>query len=116
MKILFLDIETVPTPEALVEIQKKDPQQEMDEHAIKRLSLSALTARILCIGYSIEPPHEAPVEVLYGDENEILRTFWKLATDISLFVGHNILDFDLRFIYQRSIINQIKPSREIPFH
>jgi predicted PolB exonuclease-like 3'-5' exonuclease len=30
-------------------------------------------------------------------------------------VGHNILDFDLRFIYQRSIIKQIKPSREIPF-
>lgn len=116
MKILFLDIETVPMPEALVEIQKKDPQQGVDEHAIKRLSLSALTARILCIGYSIEPPQEAPVEVLYGDENEILRTFWELATDTSLFVGHNILDFDLRFIYQRSIINQIKPSREIPFH
>ena len=115
MKILFLDIETVPTQEALMEIQIKDSQHEADEPTIiKRLSLSALTARILCIGYSIEPPPEAPVDILHGDETEILRNFWRLATDISLFVGHNILDFDLRFIYQRSIINQIKPSREIP--
>ena len=115
MKILFLDIETVPTQEALMEIQTKDSQHEADEPTIiKRLSLSALTARILCIGYSIEPPPEAPVDILHGDETEILRNFWRLATDVSLFVGHNILDFDLRFIYQRSIINQIKPSREIP--
>jgi len=115
MKIVFLDIETVPTPEALVETQIKDSQHEADEPTIiKRLSLSAVTARILCIGYSIEPPPEAPVDILHGDETEILRNFWRLATDISLFVGHNILDFDLRFIYQRSIINQIKPSREIP--
>ncbi|MBI4523957.1 MAG: ribonuclease H-like domain-containing protein, partial [Deltaproteobacteria bacterium] len=41
--------------------------------------------------------------------------FWKLVADIFLFVGHNILDFDLRFIYQRSVINRIKPSRGIPF-
>ena len=115
MKIVFLDIETVPTPEALVETQIKDSQHEADEPTIiKRLSLSALTARILCLGYSIEPPHDSPVDILHGDETEILRNFWKLATDVSLFVGHNILDFDLRFIYQRSIINQIKPSREIP--
>ncbi len=115
MKIVFLDIETVPTPEALVETQTKDSQHEADEPTIiKRLSLSALTARILCLGYSIEPPHEAPADILHGDETEILRNFWKLATEVSLFVGHNILDFDLRFIYQRSIINQIKPSREIP--
>jgi len=98
-----------------MEIQTKDSQQEADEPAIlKRLSLSALTARILCIGYSIEPPPEAPVDILHGDETEILRNFWRVAADVSLFVGHNILDFDLRFIYQRSIINQIKPSREIP--
>ncbi len=116
MKILFLDIETVPTQEALIEIPTKDSQHEADDQTvIKRLSLSALTARILCLGYSLEPPPEAPVDILHGDETEILRNFWKLATDVSLFVGHNILDFDLRFIYQRSIINQIKPSREIPF-
>lgn len=115
MKILFLDIETVPTSEALAEVQTESPQSEPDEHTIKRLSLSALTAKILCIGYTIEPPYDAPIEVLQGEEAQILRDFWKMTADIGLFVGHNILDFDLRFIYQRSIINRIKPAREIPF-
>jgi hypothetical protein len=55
------------------------------------------------------------VQVLEGNETEIIKEFWKLAVDCNLFVGHNILDFDLRFIYQRSIIHQIKPSRELPF-
>lgn len=118
MKTLFFDIETVPTPEALVELQTQDPRSETSEtedHKIKRLSLSALTAKILCIGYAIEPPRDAPAVILHGEETQILSDFWKMTTDIGLFVGHNILDFDLRFIYQRSVINRIKPAREIPF-
>jgi hypothetical protein len=116
VKILFLDIETVPTPEALAESGLNDVQLQLDEaEIIKRLSLSAMTARILCLAYAVEPPRDSPVEVLSGDENEIIRSFWRLAADTQLFVGHNVLDFDLRFIYQRSIIKQIKPSREIPF-
>jgi len=118
MKILFFDIETIPTKEALAEVELQDTPsetQEIDEHRIRRLSLSALTARILCIGYTIEPPRDSAIEILEGEESQILKNFWKLTQDIGLFVGHNILDFDLRFIYQRSIINQVKPAREIPF-
>ena len=116
MKILLFDIETVPTENALAESGLLDPQLQLDEQeVIKRLSLSAAMARILCIGYAIEPPIDAPIEILQGEETTILQNFWKLATGADLFVGHNILDFDLRFIYQRSVINQIKPSREIPF-
>lgn len=116
MKILFFDIETVPTDKALAENGLLDSQLQLDEaEIIKRLSLSAATAKILCVGYAIEPPGDAPVEVLQGEEKEILKSFWKLAADSNLFVGHNVLDFDLRFIYQRSIIHQIKPLRDIPF-
>ncbi len=116
MKTIFLDIETVPTPEALAENGLLDPQIQLNEkEIIKRLSLSAVTARILCLGYTIEPPQDAAIGVLYGEEKEILQRFWKLAADVGLFVGHNVLDFDLRFICQRSIIHRIKPSREIPF-
>lgn len=116
MKILFLDIETVPTPQALAESGLQDPQMQLDEKGIiKRLSLSAVTAKIFCLGYAVDPPRDAPVEVLQGKEADIIRSFWKLAAEANLFVGHNVLDFDLRFFYQRSVINQIKPSREIPF-
>lgn len=116
MKIIFFDIETVPTDQALQASGLLESQMQLDEaDLIKRLSLSAMTAKICCLGYAVEPPLDSTVEVLHGDEQEILKGFWKLATDCNLFVGHNILDFDLRFIYQRSVIHQIKPSREIPF-
>ena len=116
MKICFMDIETVPTDRSLEENGLLEPQIQLDEaDLIKKLSLSAATAKIICLCYAIEPPVGSEVQVLEGDETEIIKAFWKLALECNLFVGHNILDFDLRFIYQRSIIHQIKPSREIPF-
>jgi 3'-5' exonuclease len=116
MKVIFLDIETVPTDQALLEHGLLEPQLQLNEgDLIKKLSLSATTAKILCLCYAMEPAVHTAVEVLDGDEREIIRAFWTLAEDCNLFVGHNILDFDLRFIYQRSIIHEIKPSRDIPF-
>ena len=116
MKICFMDIETVPTDRSIEENGLLQPQIQLDEaDLIKKLSLSAATAKIICLCYAIEPPVGAEVQVLEGDETEIIKAFWRLALECNLFVGHNILDFDLRFIYQRSIIHQIKPSREIPF-
>jgi predicted PolB exonuclease-like 3'-5' exonuclease len=116
MKTIFLDIETVPTDRSLEENGLLEPQIQLDEaELIKKLSLSAVTAKIICIGYAIEPPVGCEVQALRGEETEIINAFWKLAADCNLFVGHNILDFDLRFIYQRSIIHQIKPSRDLPF-
>jgi 3'-5' exonuclease len=116
MKICFLDIETVPTDRSLEENHLLEAQMQLDEaEVIKKLSLSAATAKILCLCYAIEPPLGSEVQVLEGEETEIIRAFWKIALECHLFVGHNILDFDLRFIYQRSVIHQIKPSREIPF-
>lgn len=116
MKICFMDIETVPTDQSLQENCLLDSQIQLDEaDLIKKLSLSAATAKILCLCYAIEPPVGSEVQVFEGEETEIIKNFWKLAVDCNLFVGHNILDFDLRFIYQRSIIHQIKPSRDLPF-
>ena len=115
MKIFFFDIETIPTEQSLRDSGVLEAQLLLDQaEIIKKLSLSAATARILCLAYAIEPEPNSPVEVLHGEEAEIIRIFWRLAGDCHLFVGHNILDFDLRFIYQRSIIHQIKPSRDIP--
>jgi 3'-5' exonuclease len=116
MRIFFFDIETVPTEPFLRDsgvLQTPPPADEND--ILKRLSLSGATARILCLAYAIEPEIDSRVQVLEGDEAEIIKGFWQLITDCDLLVGHNILDFDLRFIYQRSIIHRIKPSRDLPF-
>jgi len=116
MKIFYFDIETVPTDQALKDNGLLDAQIKLDEpELIKKLSLSAATAKIICLCYACEPSLTNSIEVLHGEETEIIKNFWKLAVDCNLFVGHNILDFDFRFIYQRSVIHQIKPSRDIPF-
>jgi predicted PolB exonuclease-like 3'-5' exonuclease len=115
MKILFFDIETVPTQPSLQDHGLLDSQLKLDEaEIVKKLSLSAATARIVCLAYALEPPLDAPVSVLAGEERDIIHGFWGLAMETNLFVGHNLLDFDLRFIYQRSVIQRIKPSRDIP--
>jgi hypothetical protein len=115
-KICFFDIETIPTEQSLRDSGLLAAQPLPTEAEIlKKLSLSGATARILCLAYAIEPESNSAVQVLHGSEAEILRGFWELAADCDLFVGHNILDFDLRFIYQRSIIHHIRPSREISF-
>ena len=116
MKIFFFDIETVPTEKSLQENGLLEEQIKLDEpELIKKLSLSAATAKIICLCYAIDPPADASIQVLQGEETDIIRNFWKLAIDCNLFVGHNILDFDMRFIYQRSVIHQIKPLRDITF-
>ena len=35
--------------------------------------------------------------------------------ELPVFIGHNISGFDLKFIFQRMVINQIKPHKNIPF-
>lgn len=116
MKIIFFDIETIPTQQSLVDNNLLDAQLRLDEaEIIKKLSLSAITSQILCLAYAIEPQPDSSVEVLNGEESDIIKSFWQLVSDCDLLVGHNILDFDLRFMYQRSVIHSIKPSRDIPF-
>lgn len=125
MKKLFLDIETLPAEGANLDLVKRFWEEgkkkqkfpvkkgENDfESFFRNTSFQGELGRILCIAYAVD---DQPVECLFGNEKEILKNFWEIAKDATLFIGHNILDFDLRFIYKRSVINGIKPSRELSF-
>jgi hypothetical protein len=46
-----------------------------------------------------------------GDPLPVLQGY-----QLPVFIGHNITGFDLKFIFQRMVINQIKPHKNIPFH
>ncbi len=89
---------------------RTDEEVEAD---YRMTALSGDFGRVFCLAYAIEPPAGSPVEVLSGPEPELLAAFWKLAKDVDLFVGHNVLDFDLRFLLKRSIVHGVKPSREL---
>jgi len=123
MKKLFLDIETLPAEEDSHEAlrflhkkaQEKNKNKNQDfEQYLLGTSFDGAFGRILCIGYAID---DEPTDVLYenGDEKEMLKKFWEIAKDIDLFIGHNVMDFDLRFIYQRSIVLSVVPSRKLSF-
>lgn len=123
---LFLDIETLPAPGEKMEIikqlwdesrQKNSANREVKgitdfDTFFRNTSFQGEFGRIFCIGYAVD---NYPTECLSGDEKEILQKFWELAGKADLFIGHNVMDFDLKFIYKRSIILKIKPSRDLSF-
>jgi len=134
MRKLFLDIETLPAEESRMKtlrtlFDKKNPEfdQEKFDEFVSKTNFDGAFGRILCIGYAVDD--DAP-QNFYNENNEkeTLQQFWNLVDALSspksgyqgtdygiLFVGHNVMDFDLRFIYQRSIILNVKPSADLSF-
>jgi predicted PolB exonuclease-like 3'-5' exonuclease len=124
-KIMFLDIETLPAPEhvheALREIhayrkRKKEKNGEKYkksfEEFLAETGLDGTFGRIFCISYAI---NDDMVHCLCDeDEKKMLENFWKAAQNVDLFVGFNIIDFDMKYILQRSIIHGVKPKTKMP--
>lgn len=134
MRKLFLDIETLPAEKEKLEtlrhlFDKKNPEfdQEKFDEFVSKTNFDGAFGRILCIGYAVD---EESAQCFYNENNEreTLKQFWNLVDAISIsprnlqypdygvqFVGHNVMDFDLRFIYQRSIVLGVKPPYELNF-
>lgn len=121
MKLLYLDIETIPAQEekhqVLREIHSKklaDGKKVSDkfEDYLAATTFDGAFGCIICIGYAID---DNPAEVFSGNEKQVLKDFWEIAKEARLFIGFNNMDFDLRFIYQRSIINGVPPTQNLSF-
>lgn len=122
--ILTLDAETIPTTDLyfIEEISSKikppgnmsksetiakwmiEEKPSVLEKAIKDTSFDGGLGSIVCIGWAIDD--EEPKTLCGCDEDDILIEF---AAEISghyfdKVVGHNITDFDLRFIWQRYVV------------
>jgi DNA polymerase elongation subunit (family B) len=77
-------------------------------------ALSAMTGRIACIGLLFDDGNSITEESFIDeDERGLLIQFWEHVEQTDLFVGHNVLNFDLPFIRQRSWILDVRPSRRI---
>ena len=120
MNKLFFDIETVPAEEEKHPILKSIHQRkiengkkvpELDEF-LSHTTFDGAFGRIICLSYAI---NDGDTASLSGQEDDILKKFWDIAKSVSLFVGFNIMDFDLRFIYQRSVVLKVKPTRYLNF-
>lgn len=116
---LFFDLETIPAPEkfrqAVIEAErKKSRNREIanDDEALYRTSaISGDFGQIFCIGYAI---NDDTTQIISGPENEILKKWWQIARDAHVFIGHNIIDFDIPFLYKRSVVHKIKPTQQLP--
>jgi 3'-5' exonuclease len=96
-RTVVLDIETVAL----------DPSDEKG-------ALDAMTGRVVCVGMLIDDGREAK-EITFAGEDEvrIITGFWDALKPGDAVVGHNVLDFDIRFLQQRSWILGIQPSRTL---
>lgn len=116
---LFFDLETIPAPEekktfAIEAERKKGRNKEIaddDEALFRSSTFSGDFGQILCIGYAID---NEPTKIISGSGPQILKEWWRIAKDAHVFIGHNIIEFDIPFLYKRSIIHRVRPSQFIP--
>ncbi len=94
------------------------------DEQFRLLALHAEYGRVLSIGLIVEHDWQVVHCGLLGrerssgrfhlDEARTLRAFWKLLKGFNvgcdLIIGHNVMDFDLPFLYKRSCINRVHPS------
>lgn len=133
--ILFLDLETIPAadpritdyiaatikPPGTIKLAASiakwhaESKQEAIDEAVSKTGLDGAFGRVCVIGFDL---HETGnPEAIYGlDErallvsfnavlNSIPRSMWSAVT----VVGHNVTGFDLRFLWQRYVVNGIRP-------
>lgn len=132
MTYLYLDIETIPAqtpaekariaagvkvpgniklPKSIAEWEQEKKPAAVEE-AIAKSSLDGTYGHICCIGFAYgEKPAQS---LMWGDPNmddelSLLRVFTDhlqlgYASTIPTIVGHNVVGFDIRFIWQRAIV------------
>jgi DNA polymerase elongation subunit (family B) len=87
-RVVVMDIETVAL----------DPSDEKG-------ALEALYGRVVCIGLLFDDGREiTEVALTDEDESSLIKAFWNAIRPTDVLIGHNLLEFDLMFLRQRSWI------------
>jgi len=136
-KRLFIDIETVPTQQLMlqqyVHNNLRPPSNYTKEETItkwladnyerayRNTALDGAFGEVVVTSYAID---DGPVlgtfrNIDQREEGDYLRQIWsdlaEQASDVGLiWVGHKIM-FDMLFLHQRSIVTGAKPSIRIPY-
>lgn len=134
MSRLVLDIETAGKDWDALDTQTQEyliKRAETEEEARQQLSLNPLVAEIVAIGIldadtdkgamyyqapGIEPLlpfEEQGVRFECGTEREILVKFWDAVKGVKSIITFNGRGFDCPFLFVRSGVHKIKPTREL---
>ena len=142
---VYVDIETLPPGEEVreqlaAELMRHCAENnrsaatagvapERVEEEFRKLALSGEMGRVLAVGVIVERDREIlhrgvigrdrATRLFHLDERRTLSGFWRLLDDFDtnrdLIIGHNIFDFDLSFLYKRSIIHRVRPPVRLSF-
>ena len=123
-RICFFDIETVGQQikvedneivrEFLAKKNKMAVEELTDENVIEKGGLYAETGKVICISCGIFTNETFYLKSFYGDdEKDILTRFVNMLEGDNFafkytLCGHNIEDFDIKFLAKRCIIHGIK--------
>jgi len=118
---------TYKKPESIEKWMNENLDSETDKK-LRSTALNGTAGEIICISWAID---DAPPQVigrtLEDDEKEMLINFSSSIrksleqphTDALIkpvWIGHYITGFDLRFLWQRYVINGIIPQMKIPYN
>jgi hypothetical protein len=126
---IFVDIETLPPDKISPSAGILEEISSCSDEEFRRLALDGDFGRILTIGVIVEEGDQIIHRGLLGRERQTmmfhlgeaktLRGFWKLLKGFNLsrdlVIGHNVFDFDLPFLYKRSVIQRVHPAVDLPF-
>ena len=137
MNRLFIDIETIPdqregaasaaTSRIKAPSNYKDPDkikayvEEKGAEAWRQTSLDGSYGQVFCIGFAVdgEAPVVETVKTLdAAGEKELLERFWRnfgIPKKPPVWVGHNVLGFDLPFLWKRHVVHGVRPAASIPY-
>jgi predicted PolB exonuclease-like 3'-5' exonuclease len=131
--VLFIDIETIPcqkpgmkdeiratiTPPGNIS-KKETIDKWMDENADsaaedkwRKTSFDGTYGEIICVGFAIGSGN---VITVYRDADEktflqnVFAAINRECSAITKICGHNVISFDLRYLYQRCVINGVMPT------
>lgn len=97
-----------------VERFREEKADEVGDAEWRKTSFDGAKGQICCIGVALDDG--IPFQLFGDDEAAILHDFFAIADAHirgnnlrrPVFVGHNIAGFDLRFIFQRAVINRVQ--------
>lgn len=138
MTNLYIDVETIPTQNEQImkdirlsikppaNITKEETKKKWMEEkkplevdkAYRKTALNGTLGEIICIGYAINDESVCISGRKVGESEadiirELFNTLGGIKGEVQI-IGHCVADFDLKFIYHRAVINNVKPPKWFP--
>lgn len=131
MKKLFIDIETIPSqcaavkvairneikPPANIKLEKsiaawmEENADSAAEDAWLKTSFDGGRGEVVCIGWAVDDePVQSLCRQIDEPEDHLLKSFFSMVDGEYQVIGHNVLAFDMRFLFHRAVILNTPPT------